>query len=167
MLIRPAKREDLPQLLEIYNHVILHTTAVYSYDPVSLEDRVQWFEARAQQGFPVFVAEDQAGIAGYSSYGAFRAWPAYLHSVENSVYVHPERRGQGVGKLLIPPLIEAARAQNMHTLIAGIDATNTASIRLHQHFDFTQVAHFRQVGYKFGRWLDLLFFQLMLGEASS
>jgi L-amino acid N-acyltransferase len=108
------------------------------------------------------VAEEEGAVVGFSSIGPFRNWAAYKYSVENSVYVKSDMRGKGVGKLLIPPVIEAARQLQMHTVIAGIDATNQSSIRLHKSFGFEETAHFRQVGYKFGRWLDLKFFQLIL-----
>ena len=111
MNIRPASLEDASAILEIYNDAILHTTAVYSYDPVTLENRIEWLEGKARDGWPVLIAEDAGRVIGFSSYGLFRAWPAYLHTVENSVYVHPDHRGRGVGKLLISPLLEAARAQ--------------------------------------------------------
>lgn len=160
--IREAIENDLPQLLSIYNDIILHTTAVYDYEPHTLEMRRQWFETKKQQGYPVFVAEEERNILGFSSIGPFRAWAAYKYSVENSVYVASEARGKGVGKLLIPPLIEAARKLKMHTIIASIDATNEASLRLHQRFGFTEVAHFKEVGWKFDRWLDLKFLQLII-----
>lgn len=159
--VRLARREDVPSIHEIYNDAIINTTAVYNYEPITLEHQLRWFETKQQQNFPVFVAEDTTGVVGFSSYGSFRAWPAYLHTVENSVYVHPQRRGQGIGKLLIPPLIEAAIAQRMHAIVAGIDATNIASIRLHTYFGFAQVAHFKEVGFKFNRWLDLVFMELL------
>jgi L-amino acid N-acyltransferase len=130
MNIRPARLEDASAILEIYNDAILNTTAVYSYDPVTLENRIQWFEEKTRAAWPVFVADDAGQVIGFSSYGPFRAWPAYLHTVENSIYVHPDWRGRGVGKLLIPPLLEAARAQNLHAFIAGIDAENLSSQRL-------------------------------------
>jgi len=124
--------------------------------------RKQWFEAKQQQGFPVFVAEENGEIVGFSSIGPFRAWAAYKYSVENSVYVKASNRGKGIGNLLIPPLIEASKLLGMHTIIAGVDATNQASLNLHKRFGFEEVAHFKQVGYKFNRWLDLKFLQLML-----
>src|SRR5882757_5010739 len=117
--VRHAVLEDLPQLLDIYNDIILHTTAVYDYEPHTLEMRKQWFETKKQQGFPVFVAEADGKILGLSSIGPFRAWAAYKYSVENSIYVAGEARGKGVGKLLMPPIIEAAKALGMHTIIAG------------------------------------------------
>jgi phosphinothricin acetyltransferase len=162
MDIREAIETDLPQLLAIYNDIILHTTAVYDYEPHTLEMRKQWFETKKQQGFPVFVAEDEGTIQGFSSIGPFRAWAAYKYSVENSVYVAIEKRGKGIGKLLIPPLVEAATELKLHTIIASIDATNEASLKLHKRFGFEEVAHFRQVGWKFERWLDLKFLQLIL-----
>ena len=160
--IREVVENDLPQILEIYNEVIKNTTAVYDYEPHTLEMRKQWFETKKEQGFPVFVAEENGKILGLSSIGTFRTWAAYKYSVENSVYVAAEVRGKGIGKLLIPPLIEAAGKMNMHTIIASVDASNDASLRLHKSFGFEEVAHFKEVGWKFGRWLDLKFLQLMV-----
>jgi len=160
--IRHAMDEDLPQILDIYNEVILNTTAVYDYVPHTMEMRRQWFNTKKEQGFPVFVATEGDRILGLSSYGPFRAWAAYQYSVENSVYVATDARGKGIGKLLIPPLIRSAKELKMHTIIASIDASNMASLQLHRHFGFEEVAHFKEVGWKFGRWLDLKFLQLML-----
>ncbi len=160
--IREAIEDDLPQLLSIYNDIILHTTAVYDYEPHSPEMRKKWFEAKRQQGFPVYVAEENGSVIGFSSIGPFRAWAAYKYSVENSVYVASEARGKGIGKLLIPPLIESTKKLGLHTIIASIDATNEPSLRLHKRFGFEEVAHFKEVGWKFDRWLDLKFLQLIL-----
>src|SRR5687767_13523893 len=157
--IRTALEQDLEAMLEIYNDVIVNTTAVYDYQPHTLEMRRQWFRIKEAQGFPVFVAEEHGKVVGFSSIGPFRAWAAYKYSVENSVYVAADQRGKGIGKLLIAPLVEASIQLNMHTIIAGIDATNEASVKLHRSFGFEEVAHFKQVGYKFGRWLDLTFMQ--------
>ena len=160
--IREAIEADLPQLLAIYNDIILNTTAVYDYDPHTLEMRKQWFQTKSIQGFPVFVAEENERILGFSSIGPFRPWAAYKYSVENSVYVAVEARGNGIGKLLVAPLIDATRSLQLHTIIAGIDATNEASLRLHKSFGFEEVAHFKEVGWKFGKWLDLKFLQLIV-----
>ncbi len=160
--VRHATEKDIPEMLSIYNDIILNTTAVYDYKPHTLEMRQTWFKTKQEQGFPVFVADHEGTVAGFSSIGPFRAWAAYKYSVENSVYVSAEKRGMGIGKLLIPPLIEAAKQLQMHTIIASIDAANDVSIRLHKGFGFEETAHFKQVGYKFGRWLDLKFLQLML-----
>jgi len=160
--IRSARETDLPDILEIYNHVILNTTAVYTYEPHTLDMRREWYDGKVRDGYPVFVAEEAGRVIGLSTYGPFRAWPAYKYSVENSVYVAADQRGKGVARLLLTPLIEAARAQDYHAVIASIDATNDASLRLHRSFGFEEVAHFREVGYKFGRWLDLKFLELVL-----
>jgi phosphinothricin acetyltransferase len=160
--IRDANENDLSQLLNIYNDIILNSTAVYQYEVHTLQMRKEWFAAKQQQGFPVFVAEDNDRITGFSTIGSFRQWQAYKYSVENSVYVASDQRGKGIGKLLMQPLIDAAIQMDMHTIIAGIDATNEISLRLHKNFGFEEVAHFKQVGYKFNRWLDLKFLQLML-----
>lgn len=166
IVIRTAREDDLPAMLEIYNDVILHTTAVYDYEPHTMEMRRAWWNSKKNQGFPVFVAEGNGRLLGFSSIGPFRAWAAYKYTVENSVYVAADARGRGIGKLLIAPLIEAATALGMHTIVAGIDASNDASIKLHRHFGFVEVAEFKQVGWKFDRWLDLKFLQLILPTSS-
>ena len=160
--IRLATEDDLPGMLEIYNDIILNTTAVYEYEPHTLEMRRQWFLTKQEQRFPVFLAEEDGNLAGFSSMGPCRAWAAYKYSVENSVYVKSGLRGKGIGRLLLAPLIGAARNLKMHTIIAGIEATNEASIKLHESFGFKEVAHFKEVGWKFERWLDLKFLQLLL-----
>src|SRR5689334_2481482 len=147
--IRIASEADLPAMLEIYNDIILHTAAVYDYEPHTLEMRTEWFRTKQRQGFPVFVAVDGDVIAGFSTIGPFRReWTAYKYSVENSVYVRNDYRGKGIGKLLLPPLIETAKKLQMHTIIAGIEAANEASIKLHKSFGFEEVAHFKEVGWK-------------------
>src|SRR5450755_4217944 len=122
--VRNATEKDLPAILTIYNDVIVNTTAVYDYEPHTLEMRKVWFNTKKEQGFPVFVVEENEKILGLSSIGPFRAWAAYKFSVENSVYVASEARGKGIGKLLMPPIIEASKQLGMHTIIAGIDASN-------------------------------------------
>src|ERR671927_493580 len=144
ILIREAAYEDIPQMLEIYNEVILNTTAVYNYDPHTLEMRTEWFQTKQQQSFPVFVAEENNKILGFSTIGPFRAWQAYKYTVENSVYVKSDCRGKGIGKLLMPPLIDAAKKLGLHAIVAGIDASNDVSIALHKQFGFEEVAHFKE-----------------------
>lgn len=160
--LRIATEKDLPAMLEIYNEVIENTTAVYDYQPHTLEMRRQWLETKQEQGIPVWMAEENGKMLGFGSFGPFRAWAAYQYTVENSIYVATEARGKGVGSLLLPVIMNEARKAGMHTMIAGIDASNDASIRLHQKFGFEQVALFREVGWKFNRWLDLVFLQVML-----
>jgi len=160
--IRLAKEDDLPAMLEIYNDIILNTTAVFEYEPHTLDMRMKWFQTKREQHFPVFSAEENGNLVGFSSIGPFRAWAAYKYSVENSIYVKRGERGKGIGKLLLAPLIGAAKNLKMHTIIAGIEAGNEASIMLHESFGFKEVAHFKEVGWKFERWLDLKFLQLMI-----
>ena len=126
--------------------------------------RQSWFDSKKKDGYPVLVADEQGKTLGFSSFGPFRAWAAYQYTVEHSVYVAKEQRGKGIGALLLTPLVEAAKKEGMHCMVAGIDASNAASIRLHKKFGFEEVAHFKEVGYKFNRWLDLVFLQLMLNR---
>ena len=162
ILVRTATANDLPAMLVIYNDIIINTTAVYDYEPHTIEMRRQWFTTKQEQGFPVFVAEENGVIAGFSSFGTFRTWAGFKHTVENSIYVSAEHRGKGIGKLLLPPLIDAAKELKLHAIVAGIDATNDISITLHKKFGFIEVAHFKEVGYKFDRWLDLVFMELIV-----
>jgi L-amino acid N-acyltransferase len=160
--IRQIKEADLPQTLVIYNDIILHTTAVYSYSPQTMKMREDWYAAKLKDGYPVFVAESEGKVVGFSSFGAFRAWDAYKYTIENSIYVLADQRGKGIGKRLLEPLIAAAREKDFHAIIASIDASNSVSLQLHRSFGFEEVAHFKQVGFKFGRWLDLKFLELLL-----
>lgn len=163
--IRPATAADLPAILAIFNDVIATSTAVFSLDPVTLDERRLWHEARQRAGFPVLVAEHQAdaAVAGFASFGEFRgAWPGYRYSVEHSVHVHPDWRGQGIGTQLVSALFEPARTMGKHVMIGGIDAANEASLRMHDALGFERVAHFKEVGRKFDRWLDLVFVQRFL-----
>ena len=161
-IIRRATENDLRPMLDIYNEIIMNTTAVFQYDLHTLEQRKEWFAQKEKENYPVFIAEENNMVAGFSTFGQFRNWQAYKYSVENSVYVKADCRGKGIGKLLLQPLIDAAREMQLHTIIAGIVAGNEASIALHKQFGFVEVAHFKEVGYKFDKWLDLKFLQLML-----
>jgi L-amino acid N-acyltransferase len=162
MTTRPAIREDLPVILEIMNDAILHTTSVYDYAPRTIEFVEKWFEQKKQEGLPVLVIGEPGRVEGYGSYGIFRAWTAYRFSVEHSIYIHKNYRGGGLGKKLLADLIETARGAGYHTMIAGVDAANKKSIDFHRNAGFEEVGRFREVGYKFNRWLDLVFLQLML-----
>jgi L-amino acid N-acyltransferase len=163
MLIRPALEHDIPSILEIYNDAVLHLTASYDEEPHSLGMRTAWWKEHRAEGLPILVAEDSAaGVVGWSSLSRFRPRVGYRFSVEDSIYISPEWRGRGVGKLLLPPLIQTAGALGMHAILAGIDSESKASVRLHAHFGFQEVARFREVGFKFGRWLDVIFMELLL-----
>jgi phosphinothricin acetyltransferase len=162
IIISNATESDLQPILDVYNDAILHTTAVYQEEMHTLAMRRKWFEEKRQSGLPVFVAYINNEFAGFSSYGPFRNWPGYRHTVEHSVYVSAGFRGRGIGKGLVMALIEHARQQKLHVIIAGIDAAGEASIGLHLSLGFKEVAYFKEVGFKFGRWLDLKFFELIL-----
>jgi len=161
-MIDAATRHDLPEILAIYNEVIRNSTAVYTDVEFTGERGQAWFDAKAGSGFPFIVARDASGIVGFGSFGEFRAWPCYRHSVEHSVHVRADRRGRGVGRALVMELMARAAASSKHIMIAGIDADNAASIGLHLKLGFMNVGHFHEVGYKFGRWLDLVFLQCIL-----
>jgi phosphinothricin acetyltransferase len=161
-LIDDASRHDLAQILAIYNEVIRNSTAVYSEEEFTPTRGETWFDTKMAQGFPMVVARDASGIAGFGTFGEFRAWPCYRSSVEHSVHVRADRRGQGIGRALVVELLARAAVMHKHVMIAGIDADNAVSIGLHQKLGFTSVGHFREVGFKFGRWLDLVFMQCIL-----
>lgn len=161
-LIDNASSRDLPQILDIYNEVIRNSTAVYSEEEFTPARGGSWFDAKTGHGYPVIVARDASGIAGFGTFGEFRAWPCYRHSVEHSVHVRADRRGQGIGRALVLELLARAAASSKHVMIAGIDADNVVSIGLHRSLGFEAVGHFHEVGFKFGRWLDLVFMQRIL-----
>lgn len=162
VVIRSATDDDLVAILDIYNEAILNTTSVYSEVPHTLEMRRTWFNDKLRDGFPVLVAQHNGQVIGFGAYGHFRNWPCYRFTVEHSVYVHTTFRGQGLGKTFLQHLINMARQANIHAMIAGIDSANHASYNLHRSFGFQEVAHFKQVGFKFGKWLDLKFLELIL-----
>jgi phosphinothricin acetyltransferase len=158
---RPEQHSS--SILEILNEAIVHSTSVYDYRPRPLESMAPWFAGKLAHGFPVIGAVDSSGaLAGFATYGTFRAWPAYKYSVEHSVYVHKDHRSKGIGRMLLRALIDAARAQDLHLLIGGIDATNQVSIALHERIGFRHTGTIHQAGFKFGRWLDLAFYELHL-----
>jgi L-amino acid N-acyltransferase len=166
--IRAARETDLPGILAIYNDVIATSTAVYTSEPATLDERRTWFGARCAQGFPVLVAAERDDVLGFASFGEWRgAWPGYRYTVEHSVHVRADVRGQGVGRVLVEALFPAALALGKHVMIGGIDAANDASIRFHGRLGFERVASFREVGHKFGRWLDLIFMQRFLDPPGS
>ena len=166
--IRPAAANDLPQILAIYNDVVATSTAIYTTAASTLDERRKWFDARIAAGYPVIVAERDGDVAGFASFGEFRgAWPGYLYSVEHSVHVARDHRGHGVGRALVEALFPLAAALDKHVMIGGIDATNAASVALHESLGFERVAHFREVGRKFGTWLDLVFMQRFIDAAGA
>jgi L-amino acid N-acyltransferase len=161
-MIRDATEADLPDILAITNEAIVNTTAVWTLAPATLEARFGWLKERQGRGFPVLVAEVDGAVAGFASYGDYRPWDGYLHTVEHSVYVHPRAQGHGIGRALLQTLIERAEGQGKHVMIAGIEAGNAGSIALHRKAGFQQAGVLHEVGRKFGRWLDLLFMEKRL-----
>ena len=162
VIVRPATVADLPAILAIYNDAVVNTTAIWNDAVVDIDNRLAWFEARARQSYPVLVADLVGAVVGYGSFGDFRPFDGYRHSVENSVYVAADARRRGVASALLAALIERGRALGKHVMIAGIAADNLASIRLHARHGFTETARMPEVGFKFGRWLDLVFMQKKL-----
>ena len=162
MEIRDAREDDLTGILNIYNDVIATSTAIYSDEPVTLESRKAWFTSRVEQRYPVLVAATGADVLGFASFGDFRSWPGYRFTIEHSVHVSADRRGTGVGRALMLPLIARAAGLGKHVMVGGVDASNAASLRFHERLGFAQAAHLREVGFKFGRWLDLVFVQRFL-----
>jgi phosphinothricin acetyltransferase len=156
-------REHLEAIRGIYNHEIVHTTALYEYEPRSIETMAAWWAAKQAAGLPVLGIEAEPGVlAGFASWGPFRPFPAYGHTVEHSVYVDSRFRVRGIGRALLASLIEEACDRNLHTLVGVIDATNAASIGLHRRLGFTHSGTVREAGFKFGRWLDVEYWQLIL-----
>ena len=163
MLVRDAADSDLAGILEVYNDIIRNTTAVYSVEPVVLEERRSWLAARRERALPVLVAVDGADVLGFASFGDWRgSWNGYRYTVEHTVHVRADVRRRGVGRELVEALIPRARDLGKHVMIGGIDAANLDSLLFHRRLGFERVAHFREVGRKFGRWLDLVFMQRWL-----
>lgn len=151
------------QILEILNDAILNSTALYDYKPRTIESMANWFQAKFKNRYPVIgIVDNQGVLLAFGSYGSFRSWAAYKYTIEHSIYVAKNQRGKGLGKVILGELIKCAEVQNYHCMIAGIDANNTASIKLHQAFGFEFCGTIRQVGYKFNKWLNLDFYQLLL-----
>ena len=147
-------------ILDIFNDAILTSTALYDYEARQPESMVAWFEGKARGGYPVIGLEDADGtLVAFGSYGAFRAFPAYKYTVEHSVYVHKDHRGRGLGRQVMEAVIDAAQRNGVHAMIGAIDASNAGSIALHERLGFKLVGTLPQVGFKFGRWLDLAFYQ--------
>ncbi|MEX0546846.1 GNAT family N-acetyltransferase [Raoultella terrigena] len=164
MTIRYACKEDCAAIAGIYNHAVLHTAAIWNDKTVDTDDRIAWFEARQIAGFPVLVSEENDAVTGYASFGDWRAFDGFRHTVEHSVYVHPDHQGKGLGRTLLVALINEARRLKKHVMVAGIEAQNHASLHLHETLGFVTTGQMPQVGTKFGRWLDLTFMQLQLDD---
>ena len=167
MQIRDAHAGDIEAITAIYNDAVSNTLAIWNERTVDAANRAAWLADRQRAGYPVLVAIDAQGtVAGYASFGDWRPFEGFRHTVEHSVYVRADRRGGGVGKALMGELIVRARGLGKHVMVAGIEAGNTGSIALHKQLGFEEVGLMRQVGTKFGAWLDLAFLQLQLDTRS-
>ncbi|MBT2375067.1 GNAT family N-acetyltransferase [Pseudomonas fluorescens] len=167
LLIRDAVHGDLPAIRDIYNDAVLNTTAIWNEQPVDLDNRQAWFSARQAQRYPVLVAVDDDQVLGYASFGDWRPFEGFRHTVEHSVYVRNDQRGKGLGPRLMEALIERAKTCDKHVMVAAIESANQASIRLHEGLGFITTGQMPQVGTKFGRWLDLTFMQLTLNPGAT
>jgi len=163
MLIRPATAADLYAINAIYNHYVHHSTCTYQEEPSTPEERAAWFAAHGTQ-HPVTVAESDGEVVGWGSLSRFHPRSAYRRTVENSVYVRVDLHRRGIGAALLADLIDRSAALGHHAIIAGIDAEQTASVAIHRRFGFEHVGHLRQVGFKFGRWLDVIYMERVLTQ---
>ncbi|KZL22067.1 N-acyltransferase YncA [Pseudovibrio axinellae] len=165
MNLRRAIKSDLPALLEIHNDAVKSLAAIWTDALETLEDRENWFDKRTAGGFPIIIAENSQGeILGYGSYGPFREKSGYDKTLEHSVYIRPEAQGKGAGSALLQVLIVLAKQDQYHVLIGAIDSENKGSIRLHERYGFKVTGELPQVGFKFGRWLDLTLMTLILND---
>jgi len=162
-LVACTHQRHAQPIVDIFNDAIVNSTALYDYKPRELASMEPWFAAKEKGNFPVIGVEDANGtLLAFGSFGTFRAFPAYKYTVEHSVYVHKDHRGAGLGKVIMQALIAAARKRDVHAMMGAIDAANPGSIALHERLGFRHVGTLPQVGFKFGRWLDLAFYQLLL-----
>jgi L-amino acid N-acyltransferase YncA len=160
--IRDYQTEDTQAILDIINYNILHSTALYDYKIRSFEQQQNILEEKISKNFPVIVAEFDGQVVGFGMYSEFRFREAYKFTVEHSVYVDESFQGKGIGKLVLEELITLARKQKLHTMIAVIDSENQSSVEFHEKFGFKTVGIIKESGYKFDRWLDSVFMQLIL-----
>ena len=160
--MREATAADLEGIVAIYNDVIANSTAVFSNHPVTVEERRAWWQAHTARGYPVVVVHDERCVAGFAAFGDFRAWPGYRFTVEHTLHVRTDVRSRGIGTQLLRELMRRAGALGKHVMIAGVEADNAACIHLHERLGFTVAGCLQQVGYKFDRWLDLVFLQRAL-----
>jgi L-amino acid N-acyltransferase len=167
-LVQCEQNQHAEAILAIFNDAIVNSTALYDYKPRTIEMMAAWFETKSKGKYPVIGIENDSGeLMGFGSYGTFRAFPAYKYSVEHSVYVDARFRGQGVGKRLLQEVITAAQMQGYHILVGAIDSANAVSIALHKSLGFSHCGTIQQAGFKFGRWLDLAFYQLILSTPAN
>jgi phosphinothricin acetyltransferase len=160
MVVRPARAEDLAGLTEIYNHFVVSSHVTFDVEPFTADGRREWFSHYAEDGpFRLLVAEAGGTVRGYATSSPFRTRPAYRTSVETSVYCRPDATGVGLGTRLYQRLFEGIAGLDLHRAYAGITLPNEASLALHRRFGFREVGTFREVGFKFGRYWDVLWLE--------
>lgn len=162
--IRKATVADLPFIKAVMNHNILHSTAIYDYDIKTEAEITQWFADKQNGNWPVILAEENGTLLGYATYSTFRFKDGFKPTVEHSVYVSEAAHGKGIGRLLLSHLIDLCRSEGYHCMVGCIDADNADSIAFHKKFGFTEAGVLKEVAYKFDKWLDLQFMQLLLNE---
>ena len=162
MRIRMAEDTDLPAVTDIYNEVLRTSTAIYRDEETTLEERMQWWHNQREKGHPLLIAEEDDQVLGFASYGDFRPWPGYRFTVEGSIHLRPDARRHGTGTMLLHDLIAHARAAGKHMLMAGVDAANLPSRSFMEKIGAEQTGHLKEVGFKFGRYLDLVLYQIRL-----
>jgi len=163
MLIRTATEDDLPGVLEIHSDAVAHSTAIWTDVPPDLQGRRDWLEAHSRPGTTALVAVEGDLVVGYASFGPFHVKDGYRHTVENSVYVRQGHQGAGIGRSLLEALVAGATEAGHHVMVALVEAGNLGSVHLHRSLGFEDAGLLREVGTKFGRWLDLRYMTLPLG----
>lgn len=161
-MIRPMTLQDIEKVLEIFNDAIINTTAAYHTEPQTLEEKIQWFNDKQEANDPMFVYEENGEVIGFVTYSRFRPYEGYKYSMEHSIYVDNNHHGKGIGKQLLQKIIEEAKNRGVKTLIAVIDSKNIGSIKMHEKFGFYFAGKLKNVGFKFGKWLDIVYYQLDL-----
>lgn len=165
-VVRPASEKDLGSINDIYNHYVATSTCSYQEELETAESRAIWFRKHGPR-YPVFVAEQQTRVIAWGSLSPYHVRSAYRFTVENSIYVHPQHQRRGIGSRMLLELISAARTLGYRAIIAAIDSAQTGSVALHARHGFQPVGHFRQVGMKFGRWLDVVYLEFLLCESDT
>jgi len=161
-LVELATRDDIPRITEIYNHAVLHSTVTAEWEPNTADQRLEWFEKRERAGYPTLVTRDNGVVSGWASLSPYNPRRGYQYTAEDSVYIAPEAQGQGLGTLLLNEIIAIAREKQFHLLFAGMDSENIGSIKLHEKFGFVKAGHYHEMVFKFGRWLDVVHYELRL-----
>ena len=160
-MIRPVTINDAQQLVDIYNYYVLNTVVTFDDVPFTVEAFKEKIEA-IYKFYPFYVFEEENKILGYTYANKWREKPAYKYTLESTVYLHPKAIGKQIGTILYTELLKQLKEQNYHVVVGGLTLPNEASVKLHEKFGFTQVSHFKEVGLKFDKWLDVGFWQLTL-----